>query len=233
MVVAAVAFGAGFVRLALGLGAGVLFTPILALAMEPARAVVTMTPLVWVTYVHGTVRRFGHRDMSTLAPLLGPAFLGLAVGAPLLASAPPDLLRRLIGAAALVAGLLQLWRGRAERPARPLARAVSAGAGFVVGLVGAHGVPLGLYLARASATKEAFIANVSIGLLVIDTARLGLYWAVGVADARSLLAPFVWAPLVVLGGVAGAALHDRLSHAAFFRALSVVICAIGMVLLFR
>lgn len=237
MVEAAVAFGTGFVRLALGLGAGVLFTPVLALVMDPARAVLTMAPLAWVTYVHGTARRWAHRDWQALVPVIGPALLGLAVGTPLLALAPPEVLRRVIGAAALAAGLLQLVRREAEAGPAAVPRLGAAGVGFVVGVIGAlvgtHGILLGLYMARVSRTKEAFIANMSVGLLVIDTARIALYLATGAGDRTALLWPLLFTPLVLAGGVAGALLHDRLSRAVFFRALSVAISAIGVALLVR
>lgn len=236
-VTALAAYGAGLMRLGFGIGAGILFTPLLTLIYDaPRRALATMIPLHWVSDLQGAVRYRQHWQWQKVAPFLAGALPATWLGSSYLSLADPAQVKRLIGMATLVAGLLQIgqqagWlRLPAFRHNRWYAMAAGVTIGFIGAITNAHGVLLAVYLLQLGGSKEQFVGMTSVILLVLDSFRLITYWYHGIGTAWQLAFPLLFAPLIWAGGRAGYQLNRRLPTRPFFVALSLAVSLLGLVL---
>src|SRR5579875_1828024 len=109
VLVMAIAFLAGFIRLTVGMGAGATLTPIAVWGFRsPATAVAAMAGILWFTDVQGLLaywRRWDRRLVRLMLPTTAAASLA---GAWFLTVAPTSLVRHLIGLIALIFVALNL-----------------------------------------------------------------------------------------------------------------------------
>lgn len=242
LIIALVGFGASFVKSAFGLGAGVLFAPALAIFLEPRLAVGMTAPIMFLSSVASIGAHWGHWDWPLLRRLLPTAIIGLLVGSYFLAWAPAQYLRLAIGAAAIAFAAIQLWRLR-QRPAgadeavRPPATALGAMlygvcGGIVSGIAHSGGLFFSLYL-LPRLNKVAFVASLTLTLLVIDSVRLLSYWQLSVLEVRHVLWALLFSPLMFAGSRVGKALNGRLSESGFVILLCIMVAVTGVALLVR
>lgn len=235
VLVALVALVAGAAAAIAGAGVGSTLAPLLALQMglKLAIAAVALPHLVGSFLRFWQLRRHVDRKVLLGFGVTSAAFSLL--GAWLHGDAASTLVTRLFAVMLILAGLTGML-GLVERLklGRGAAWGMGALSGFLGGLVGEQGGFRSAALLGFQVEKEAFVATASAIGLVVDLARLPVYW---LGEGRALLA--VW-PLiaiatlgVAMGTLLGNRLLQRISQAAFSRVVSGIILAIGLLLLVR
>jgi len=252
LILALVGLGASFVKSAFGLGAGVLFGPVLALFLEPRLAMGMTAPIMFLSSVAALGAHWRRWDWPLLRRLLPTALFGLALGSYFLAWTPATSVRRAIGLAALAfaaAQTVRLQRQDGEAPDPPdgpvraarerpalqqaaVAALLGFGGGIVSGIAHSGGLFFSMYLLPRLG-KAAFVASLTLTLFVVDTFRLVSYWYLDVLESRHLALSLPCLPLMLLGGRLGKALGGRLSDRGFARALILMIAGTGVALLVR
>lgn len=240
VILAAVSLGTSFVKSAFGLGAGVLFGPVLALFVEPRQAMGMTAPVMLLSSLAAIGAHWRRWEWPVLRRLLPGALAGLWLGSLFLARAPAPHVRKAIGAIALAFAAIQLARLRRADAAPAAAGEAPAGAalllgfggGVVSGIAQSGGLLFSIYL-LPRLEKAAFVASLAMTLLVIDAFRLVSYWHLDVLELRHALLGLMCAPLMLVGGWLGKRLNGRLSARGFVLALSLLIAATGLTLLAR
>lgn len=222
-VAGAAALVTGFLRNAVGGGIGLALTPVLTLVLPPS-AVLALIGLLLLLSDPISLRLYWRRwDAGELRWLLPPMVVGVLLGGWLVAGLPAAALRRLIGAAALLFGLVQLLTLRARPAPASAPRAVGAVVGLAAGLAStvAHsgGVVLGLYLVGRPLGNAAVVATGTIAYAVSDVLKVASYAAIGWVTPRLVLATLAATPLLYLGSWLGYRLNARLPRRAFALAL--------------
>ncbi len=236
IVVVVISFMAGASKVAFGIGAGVLLTPIAALVLPPKVAVALMAPMMLITDFVAMPHHWRKWSTRHIVLLLPTAFAGIVLGALFLAWAPPVWIKRAIGAVALLFVLTQLWRRmHAANGTKPLPDWL----GCVIGLLGgvassiahAGGIVMSIYLLAAGLSKQLFVATIVATFFLTDTVKMIAYWATGVLTWPVLLAGLLLSPTMLLGGTAGAVLTRRLTVEQFTAVMMVLVGISGVLLL--
>ena len=226
---------AGAVAAISGFGIGSLLTPVLALRYPVKLAVA----IVSVPHVIGTAIRFSrirqHVDRRVFVNFGIFSAIGGLLGAILSSRANSPALGIVFGCLLVFAGLSGLI-GLAERMRFGRRTAWIAGAlsGFFGGLVGNQGGIRSAGLLGFDLRKEALVATATATALIVDAARMPVYFAM---EARGILA--AWPSIVagVAGVVAGTLWGVRLLRLIpeniFRKMLSVLIVALGVYMLLR
>lgn len=230
---------AGLVKVAFGVGAGAFLTPLLALILPPTVAVALMAPVMLLTDVQAVQHHWGKWSTRHVMVLLPTSVLGIAAGTLFLGWAPPYLIRKAIGAIALVFVVLQLrrFRGGVAGPRIPFPVWGGWIVGFIAGvssaIAHAGGIVFSVYLLSAGLAKNAFVASV-VALFVASSAiKIPLYWQIGILTAPVLLTGLALAPVMFLGGRIGARLNQRISVVQFTWIVTLAVGGSGLLLLVR
>lgn len=233
--VAAVAVLAGAVASVAGFGIGSLLTPVLSVSLGTRLAVA----LISVPHFAGTALRLwrlrAHVDRGVLlgfgiasaaASLLGAFFFSRA-GSPTLAV--------VFGLLLLLAGISELT-GLARRVKLTGLAAWAAGAvsGLFGGMVGNQGGIRSTALLGFHLPRHAFVATATAIALVVDLARMPVYFAV---EGRAILSewPLLLLTLagVVAGTLAGERVLSRIPERIFRRVVATLIVGLGVYMLTR
>jgi uncharacterized protein len=221
----------GFLRNAVGGGIGLALTPVLTsfLAPQPTLALIGLLLLLsdpislWLYW-----RRWDATEARRLVPAM---LVGIGLGGWLVADLSAVALRQVIGAAALLFGLVQLailLRGRASSPP-PSAPPVAVGIGLLAGVAStvAHsgGVVLGLYLVGRPLSSAGVVATGTLAYAISDVAKVGTYAAIGWVTIPLLLATLAATPFLYLGSWLGYRLNARMPRRAF--ALTLIAIALA------
>lgn len=228
LVEAALGFGSSVIVATLGAQLGPLDR------VMPAFITENLALSAWVT---ATARR--HVDRALLARTVLPLVaVGLALGFALGDAADRPLARVAFGAG--VALLASLELRRALRPPAvepPPSRALSAAmlllGGVVHGVFSAGGPLVVWVVARRLGDKRAFRATLSALWLILNTALVARWLAVGAWTAQTARAALLLVPSLVLGSLLGARLFRALPQRAFRVVASAVMGAAGLSLMVR
>jgi len=224
------------IYVAFGFGAGLIAVGALAIVVPSLPDVVVMVFLVnlpielWViARSHSIVRWHGVLLLAT-----GVA-VGVPIGARLLSVAAPVVVLGLLGAVLVMAGLafLTLADGFRVRWPRAAAPAVGLSSGLLSGLFGTGGPPLILYYQLSGVAKAEFRGSIMAIFLLVDLIRLPAYVYEGLVTAPRVGASLAVLPAVVGGAVLGSKIHLELSEVTFRRIVSLIVAAIGVLLLVR
>jgi uncharacterized protein len=209
-------FAGSLTQSATGFGFALLSVPVLSATLGPVVAVSTATVLgVLVNALTlGTERRRRAVLQPVATVLVVASVPGMALGAVLLATAPPEVLRALIAAAVLAAVALNAVGGRRAAAPRPATVASVARVGALAGAMGAstglNGPPLVLHLLRRGARPHEMRDTLAVFFLVT-----GLLTIAALAVAHTLRLPSTVLALAV-AAVAGQLL-GRFAFAALRR----------------
>lgn len=233
---AAVVFAGYALRGATGFGAGVVSIPLLALVLPLTVVIPVVTTMGVAASLGQSLQEIRHVDWRALRALALPSALGLALGLWLFASLDQTLLVRAFAAFIIVYGL---WGLLPRRPAlglakAPLAAAAGGAGGLVATLFGGMAGPFyAIYLRALGLDKRRFRASISSVLLALGVVRLGGYGSLGFFDRRALAALALFAPVMVVGMLAGDRWHARLDQAMFERVVATLLAASGVALLLK
>lgn len=228
---------AGVSKVAFGIGSGVFLTPVLALMLPPKVAVGLMAPLMIITDVLALQAHWRKWHARHLAVLLPTAFVGVVIGALYLAWAPSTLVRKTIGAVALLYVAVQLFYF--GRGSRKFDAPMPVWGGSVIGLFTgittsvAHsgGVVMSIYLLTVGLAKNTFVATVVAVFFATNLLKFPLYWQTGVLNMPILLTGIALTPLMLLGGRMGISLNRRLTAQQFTTGIVVIVGLAGVILL--
>lgn len=233
---AVVVFFAYLLRGATGFGAGVVAIPLTALVLPITVVIPVITTLGIVASLGQSAQELRYVDWRALRGLALPAAIGLALGLWLFAALDQALLLRAFASFIIVYGLWGLLPRRPvlRLPTPALAAAAGSSGGLVATLFGGMAGPFFVvYLRNLGLDKRRFRASMSSVLLCLGLFRAGGYSSLGFFDRRALAALALFAPLMVLGMLAGDRWHARLDQARFERVVALLLAGSGVALLLK
>jgi uncharacterized membrane protein YfcA len=233
------AFLIGLSKAGFGGGAGMVVTPLLALVLPPRVGLGLMLPLLLTTDLMALVWYRGQWDRHSVAILLPPSILGIALGGYLLQLIPSDLLVRLMGLFALVFASLQLDAHRRSRTSQvPRFRPwVGVAFGFAAGVTStlAHlgGILTTIFLLPRRLGPAQFVATGTVVFVCMNLAKLPPYIQQGLLPFEVWRQAALLFPALVAGVLVGFTLNGRVSPKRFnLVVLGIVFCT-GIYLLAR
>jgi uncharacterized membrane protein YfcA len=235
IVVFFVAALAGAIAALSGFGIGSLLTPLLALQMDAKLAVAVVS----LPHLIGTAARFAslkeHVDKRVFWNFGLLSAAGGLAGALLNAYAASRALVIVFACLLLFAGVSGLT-GLAERMrfGRRAAWIAGASSGFFGGMVGNQGGIRSAALLGFSIPKEAYVATATAVGLIVDGARMPVYFVTqwnGLTSQWALIAVAVAG--VLTGTFGGVHLMRRISELAFRRSVSVLVTALGVYMMLK
>ncbi len=170
---------------------------------------------------------------------IGGLGLGIAVGIPvgtwLLTTTEPDIILTILGWFLVAVGLIFVKLPTGGRISPPAVAAPPTGliSGVLTGLFGTGGPPLIIWYHLAAVGKSAFRANLMTIFLLMAFVRVPSYLAGGLITGPRLMSSLVVMPAVLFGAWMGHRLHLQISELTFRRLVSLLLCALGMVLLIK
>lgn len=225
--------GAAFIRGLTGFGFGILLVPILALALTPVEAVLSiniMAGLLAVTEIR-LILREAERSALAIGLLV---VLATAPGLILLDATRHDLARLLIALIALSAffAILMPKRG-AEQPGPLTTGAVGISAGLLTGFAAMPGPPVVPYYVGRDIPRLTAKASM-IGIFGISAmAGIGSGAAIGVLEWRIVLLGLALFPLVMLGNWLGSLAFGKVSDPVWRACVGVVLGAAAIAALVK
>ena len=223
--IAVAAFAAGAVAAVAGFGIGSILTPLLALQLGPRLAIAAVS----IPHFAATALRFVMLrqavDWKVLRVFGIASAAGGLAGALLHSQAGSQTLRIVFAMLLLLAAGSELF-GLASRVRLPAVGALAAGgvSGFFGGLVGNQGGIRSAAMLSLPLGRDAFVATATATGLIVDAARMPVYFA---TSSSALLA--AW-PIVVIatggalaGTVAGRALLGGIPERIFRRIVAVLL----------
>jgi uncharacterized protein len=226
---------AGLIAAISGFGIGSILTPTFATQIDTKLAVAVVS----IPHLIGTFIRFLRLRKHINRPLAltfgAASAIGGLIGAVLHAYAGGPILGYVLGGLLVFAGLSGLT-GIAERielkgPWRWVGGFTSAAFG---GLVGNQGGIRSAAMLGFDLSKESFVATATVIALVVDGARMPIYF---VTEHERIVA--AWPSIliatagVIIGTVAGSRLLDRIPENTFKRVVSALVFGLGIYMLVR
>lgn len=173
-----------------------------------------------------------------LLRLIPWALLGVILGYLTLGRLDSLLVGKLIGGVLFIITLLQFWRmrstgsvehaGEALQHNRWLAALVGILAGFFTMVSNASGPIMIIYLLAMGLPKMEFMGTSSWYYLLLNTAKLPFSYNLGLITPESLLFGLMMAPFVVIGGLVGYQILQRLNQRVFEQ-LALVLTLVAVV----
>ena len=206
-----------------GLGGPVpvaLTVPILSLIIDPQEAVGLILPLLIFADVFALYFYWKQWDKKLLALMLGPALIGVALGAFILQDIDAVTLKRIIGGLTLAALSFKIGSERLRRLAyQPRSwhgwfAGWASGFGSTLANVGAP--PFTAYLLlQPNMSPRVFVGTTTLFFAVINLTKLPSYITIGILDLSKLLA-IAWVFILIPVAIAVArALIDRINQRTF------------------
>lgn len=215
-IAALVAALAGAIRGITGFGGALVMSPPFAVLLGPLVAVPVVLLLESIAAAPMLVGLRQVVRWPLIGPIIAAACLTVPLGAYVLVSVDPQVMKRAIAAIVVVFSLLLLrgWRYRGEqRPGTGLA--LGAVSGTMAGATTLGGPPVILYLLAGPDPIDVTRANLTYFLGAISTTGIVILWAAGVLDARALLLAALLTPGYYVGMVAGTRLFARFDDLRF------------------
>ncbi|WP_248886120.1 sulfite exporter TauE/SafE family protein [Acidithiobacillus acidisediminis] len=229
-IAAAIVFLAFYVRAVIGFGSGLISVALLTLFF-PIKEVV---PVVLLLDLLGSILlgAYDFREIRwpELRWLVPGSFLGLLVGAFILADSDAQALTRFLGLfiLAYVAYATLLKPERLPRLSLPWGLPLGTFGGVIGSLYGGGGPPIVAYLQMRHLDKRAFRATFQGIALTDNVIRAFMYVFLALLTGPLALGFVLLAPPTLLGLWAGNHLHFRISQQLFLRATLVVLAIVGI-----
>ncbi len=202
-------------------GAGM---PAIAMMVEVFRedtklSVGAMVPLLVLGDMFAVFYYRRHARWNRLGELFPYVVVGMVPGYFVLGMLNSDWLRVLIGAIILALLTLHFARQRFGWEKLPDQRWFVAMMGFLAGfgtVVGnAAGPAMGIYLLSKKLDKHEFIGTSAWFFFFVNVSKIPIQLMVGVITPATLELDLCVAPMLVIGALAGVAVHKRISQSAF------------------
>ncbi len=206
-----------------GLGGPVpvaLTVPILSLIIDPQEAVGLILPLLIFADVFALYFYWKQWDKKLLALMLGPALIGVALGAFVLKDIDAVTLKRIIGGLTLAALSFKIGseglRRLAYQPRSWHGWFAGWASGFGSTLANVGAPPFTAYLLlQPNMSPRVFVGTTTLFFAVINLTKLPSYITIGILDLSKLLA-IAWVFILIPVAIAVArALIDRINQRTF------------------
>jgi uncharacterized membrane protein YfcA len=227
---------AQIVYVTFGFGAGLIAVGSLALLFPEVKDVVVLLLLLNLpaesSVVAGSWRTVSWRGVVSLCAGI---VIGIPLGTAALKHGEPTFVLAGLGGfllAVATAFLTLPYRGPVSWPVWS-APPVGVVSGLLTGLFGTGGPPLIIYYHLGDFAKSAFRNNLMAIFLLMTAVRVPAYVAAGLVTRAHLWSGLATLPAVLLGIWIGHRVHVRLSDTTFRRLVSLLLGAIGVLLLLR
>ena len=236
-----------------GFGAGMFAITLMAMLLpDLAGAVATLLLLTLVTEVWVLIHTWRHARLRLLAGLVPTMAVGLWLGTEILLAGNVAVLKRLLGAVVLAAGVWFLYQQRKQgidshdeiAPAVAVPSPKRAGkswlslpaglaSGLLGGMFGTGGPPVIIFFKSHGLDKSAFRATILWYFLIMSGIRGATYLRAGILTTDILLAALWLLPPSIVGILLGMIVHRRLSERHFAAVVSTLLMILGSLLLIR
>ena len=219
-------------------GGGTLAVALFAAVLPARTSTATLLVLLIVGDALALLMYRRHADWKTLLRLAPAVVAGLVAGAAFLALANDDWVRRTIGVILLVVVAFTFWLRRRTTPSHSLegSRAAAVGygtlGGFTTMVANAGGPVMSMYFLASRFEVKAFLGTAAWFFAIVNIAKLPFAIGLGLLNAQTLLIDLVLVPAVLLGGLAGRFLADRMNQAVFERVVYLLTIVAAVYLLF-
>lgn len=211
-----------------------LTTPLLALVMPPADAVVLILPLLIFADIFALYAFWKQWDNRLLVVMLPPAIVGVLAGGIFLSIIPGNVLKIVIGFATLLVLLFKLLADhiaaleyKTHTWHSLLAGAVS---GFGAALANAGAPPFTVYMLLRKTRSVSFIGTATLFFAIVNLLKFPIYFERGLIKP-DFFATILWVlPVVPLSVWAGRRALDHISQTIFERIMLVLLFAIVILL---
>ncbi|MEU8001839.1 sulfite exporter TauE/SafE family protein [Catellatospora sp. NPDC049111] len=214
-----------------GFGGGVLLLPVFT-ALFGLRAAV---PMLTLTQLSSNTARVWLNRRELRWGLVGWFALGavpLAVaGGLLLAHAPLDPLKRLLGAFLIGVVSWRRFRPHPRKPADPAFAAVGAASGFGSALVGSVGPLTAPFFLAYGLTRAAYIGTEAAAALSMHLAKIAAYGTGDLLTTTVLVYGLVLTPATLAGAWTGKRLLNRISDRLFVHLVEAGLLISGLLFL--
>jgi uncharacterized protein len=235
LVIVVAGFVAGGVASIVGFGIGSVFTPLLSLWIDAHLAVAAVS----IPHLIGTALRFclleGRVDRRVLWTFGAASAAGGIIGALINTVFTSPVLLTVLAGLLLFVGMSELV-GFSRRLVFRGAAAWIAGAlsGLLGGLVGNQGGLRSAALLGFRMDRVTFVATVTAIGLIVDVARMPIYFIAYAEELRALVLPIAVATAgTVAGTVIGGRILRRIPETWFRRIIAVMLLILGVSLLVR
>ena len=212
-----------------GFGFNLIAVSLLTLVLSP-REVVPAMIVAWTPLGLALTAR-GRRNVTVprVACLLAGALPGLLVGTWLLAAADPLIMKRFIGAIAVISVVLLVSsRGRPFRRERPWIVAAGAVSGVLGGSTAMSGPPVVLLGLNQAWEPAHFRADLIGYFTALHLIMVGLLFWRGLLTPNNLTLAGASVPGLVLGYMVGVRVAFRVSPRHFRRLVIAILCVAGV-----
>jgi uncharacterized membrane protein YfcA len=232
------AFGTGFFKSTFSMAIGLVLVPFMVI-FWPTRFVIGIISIHMLVSDIALIHLFWKQWEWRLAKLVIPGFyVGIIIGAAILANMPDFWIRKFIGIACTVFILVQGWsefKGELPTPR------IGKGAGTIIGLIGGivsalthtGGTVLTLYLLSQGVKKVSLVATILITWLFVNPVKVSSYYAAGLLNNTLLIAGAASIPVAFAGGWIGRKVLDKMSQRFFNTAILVLATAAAIRLLWE
>lgn len=235
LITAIVAFLAGVIKSAFGIGAGIFLTPVLALVINPKEAVVLVAPMMLftdITAIFQYWRRWSVKDVLLLTPA---CLIGAVAGALLLNWFTLQMAQRSIGAIGLLYVGTELLRKfvfpSSGTPGISKSTFIGIVGGVTSALANSGGVFISTYL-TGRLSKQYFVGTLIAVFLSLNITKVSMFTGLGMLNKKLWLTALYLLPLMFIGSLAGKWLNTRIHEAQFARWVFVLIVGACIKLIF-
>lgn len=231
--VAATAFVAGVMRGFSGFGAALIISPVLSLAVGPRTAIPAILIVMTITSLQLVPQASKEANWGVVLPLAFGGALGLPLGAWVLVSVNPEIMRRAISGIVIVFALMMLvgWRFRG-RIGPAVTALVGVVGGFISGAAAAGGPPVVMFLLAGPENAARNRAAIILYFFLTQIAAILIFWTAGLLSVRALWIALPMVPTILLGTWLGARMFGKASDELYRRIALALLLAIGLSTLF-
>ncbi|RJP24028.1 MAG: sulfite exporter TauE/SafE family protein [Candidatus Abyssobacteria bacterium SURF_5] len=147
-----------------------------------------------------------------------------------------SLLRKILGVIIILFALHILLRVRQHEAPRfrgPIGFVAGILSGILGGLFGTSGPPLVVYVHHFAENKSAFRSQLLILFLLHDIFRIYLYVKNSLIDLDIIRFDLMLLPPLIVGLIIGSRMHFQVNETTFNRAIGLMLCVSGLLLLVR
>jgi len=215
-------------------GMGALSLPMVAMTVSPVRAAAILLPILIVQDAVGVWAFRRDWDGYVLGWMLPGAGVGIALGYIFAASVSPDAVLGLVGAVSMLFGAYRLW---VERHGAPDAASGSPGwvgtifgvaSGFTSQIAHAGQPPYQLWVLPRRLPRDVLVGTTAIFFAVVNWVKVPAYVALGQFTRANLTIAALLLPVAILSTAAGVWLVRRVSAERFYRAIYLLMIAVGI-----
>jgi predicted PurR-regulated permease PerM/uncharacterized membrane protein YfcA len=227
----------GFSKAGFGGGAGILATPLMAMAFPPKVAIGVMLPLLVISDLVSCWVYRRDWDTKPLRFFLPAAAVGILLASLFLGQINNTLLKRMLGALCLGFVFIQLLKERYskrlnhEPPGWKTGTGFGLASGITSTLAHAAGPVFAMYLLPQGYDPRRFVATTVLAFTVINLLKVPGYLHLGLIDGYTFHLTFWLAPLVVIGTLLGVWLNSHFSSKSFTKIIYVILFLSGLELI--